>query len=279
MLQPLDAIGEDLQNDLATLAQARVYFNHQSVGFNLLTGIERLGTVPMTAVSLDTPGGFSRRGILHTTLGTNGDPASKVDGFQRALAIMTAPPDVALMKFCFVDFDERTDIERLFARYQRALDELAAKYPLTRFMHATVPLVIRKPAWKLIVKDLLGRYDDFDLNEQREKLSALIRRTYPEDRVFDIAKLEATRPDGSSESFDRSGKRVPALVATYSDDGVHLGSLGQEMLAKAFVRQVAGVLAGPPESPARRSRASSPSSPCLSRPEREDHVQQRRPQD
>jgi hypothetical protein len=203
----------DLDKDLATLGEARIYFNHQSVGFNLLDGLARLGKVPITQVDLAHPEGFAHKGVVHTALGMNTQPATKIDGFRQALAAMPQPPDVAMMKFCYIDFGPGTDPQALFAKYQQTMDELAARYPKTRFMHATVPLVVGKPRWKRAIKDLLGRSDDSYANARREAFSELVRRTYPADRVFDLARVESTRPDGTRETFDKDGRPIPALVA------------------------------------------------------------------
>jgi hypothetical protein len=232
----------DVDEDLTVVAEARVYFNHQSVGFNILHGVERLGKVPVTQAQLEAPAAFGGKGIVHTTLGVNTDPASKIEGFRKALAAMPEPPDVALMKFCYIDFDQRTDPGALFARYKKTLDELAIRFPTTRFMHVTVPLVVAKPTWKRLIKDALGRSDDSYVNARRDAFSELVRQSYPPERVFDLARVESTRGDGSTEGFKRDGKRIPALVAAYSDDGAHLDPMGEDLVAKAFVHKIAAVL-------------------------------------
>jgi hypothetical protein len=232
----------ELDRDLTAVAGARVYFNHQSVGFNILHGVERLGKVPITQAKLDAPAAFGDKGIVHTTLGVNTDPASKIEGFRQALTAMPEPPDVALMKFCYIDFDQRTDSGALFARYKQTLDELARRFPTTRFMHVTVPLVVAKPKWKRVIKDALGRGDDSYANARRDAFSELVRQTYPPERVFDLARVESTRRDGSTEGFERDGRQIPALVAGYSDDGAHLDPAGQDLAARAFVQKIAAVL-------------------------------------
>jgi hypothetical protein len=235
----------ELKRDLAALAGARVYFNHQSVGFNILDGVRGLGEVPITEADLARLRRSVDRGIVHTALGTNTQPLTKMEGFRAALAAMAEPPDVAMMKLCYVDFDQRTDAGALFARYRQILDELAAQYPRTRFMHVTVPLVVGKPRWKRLVKDVLGREDDSYANARREAFSELLRKSYPGDRIFDLARIESTRPDGSREGFARGGQQIPALVAGYSDDGAHLGPAGRTLAAEAFVHRVAAVLRAP----------------------------------
>jgi hypothetical protein len=235
----------DLDKDLSTLAQARVYFNHQSVGFNILSGVERLGKVPITQAQLGEPAALASKGIVHTALGVNMDPASKIEGFRQALTAMAQPPDVALMKFCYVDFDQRTDPGALFARYKQTIDELAARFPRTRFMHVTVPLVVSTPKWKRLVKDVLGRADGSYTNAKREAFSDLVRQTYPADRVFDLARVESTRPDGATEAFERDGRSIRALAPDYSEDGAHLNPSGRLVAARAFVQKIAATLRAP----------------------------------
>src|SRR5689334_102131 len=78
----------EIARDLATLAEARVYFNHQSVGFNILHGVERLGKVPITEARLDQPATLAGKGIVHTTIGRNTEPLTKIEGFKKALEAM-----------------------------------------------------------------------------------------------------------------------------------------------------------------------------------------------
>lgn len=235
----------ELEKDLAALGNARVYFNHQSVGFNILSGVERLGKVPITQAQLGDPATFAKKGIVHTTLGHNTDPVSKIEGFKQALAAMPEPPDVAMMKFCYIDFDRSTDPEALFARYKQTVDELSAKMPKTRFVHVTAPLVIGTPKWKRMIKDVIGKNDNSYINAKRDAYNELVRKSFPPDRIFDLARVESTRPDGTTEGFERDGQRIPALVANYSDDGAHLGPAGRTVVAKAFVQKVAAVLRAP----------------------------------
>jgi hypothetical protein len=66
----------------------------------------------------------------------------------------------------------------------------------------------------------------------REQFNALVRQTYGgTEAVFDLAKVESTRPDGSAETFNG----VRALVASYSSDDGHLNATGADVVAKALV--------------------------------------------
>src|SRR5256885_3299440 len=95
------------------------------------------------------------------------------------------------------------------------------------------------------VKALPAGPDASSVTETREAFSQLVRSTSPAERVFDLARYEPTRPDGTSESFRHNGTRLPALVPAYSDDGAHLGLLGQDRVARVFLHQVAAVARTP----------------------------------
>ena len=56
------------------------------------------------------------------------------------MAGAAAGVDIALVKFCYVDFDAGTDVPALFAAYQATLASLEGRYPRTTFVHVTAPL-------------------------------------------------------------------------------------------------------------------------------------------
>ena len=119
-----------------------------------------------------------------------------------------------------VDFGQSTDVNGVFADYVSKMAALRAAYPNVRFVHFTVPLTT-------------GASSD---NVVREKFSSLVRNTYRNrEPVFDLAQVESTRPDGTTESF--SGVR--ALVAAYSSDGGHLNAVGQQIVATALAQYLA----------------------------------------
>jgi hypothetical protein len=233
----------ELQADVALLRDAHVYFNHASVGDNILEGLGRLdGGLPVRRGDGPEAGALEGTGILHTRLGSNGQPLSKLEGFAEMLGRLPRPPDVAIMKFCYADILTGDGLDDLFTRYQKTYAELQARYPTTRFLHVTVPLASR-PEWSLkgSLKALLGR-EGVHPNEPREVWNERIRRTYGPDLVFDLAKVESTRPDGRREQFEQGDRWVPALLSSYTTDGGHLNALGQDVVARAFAHRIAEVL-------------------------------------
>jgi lysophospholipase L1-like esterase len=53
--------------------------------------------------------------------------------------------------------------------------------------------------------------------------------------LFDLARIEATRPDGGTETLNG----VRALVSSYSSDGGHLNAAGADVVARALVTYLA----------------------------------------
>ena len=57
--------------------------------------------------------------LAHAWVGQNHDPDSKIEAFARAVDSLPAPGvDIALVKFCYVDFSADTDAAAVLARYR-----------------------------------------------------------------------------------------------------------------------------------------------------------------
>jgi len=224
----------------------RVFFGHQSVGNNILRGIREMsvpaGAQPVQIV--DLAGGQPPAGpvILHREIGQNGDPFSKIKGFQEAVDSGVGPGvDVAAMKFCFWDIQAHTDVKKVFAEYERTLTALQARHPATRFVHVTVPLFAPDVDWRANLRRLIGRPVPRTLdNARRQELSELIRARYAgREPVFDLARYEAA-------SETEAG--VPYMAAELTTDGGHLNPEGRRRLATAFLQTLAGLAPAHPTS-------------------------------
>lgn len=146
------------------------------------------------------------------------------------------------MKFCFVDVEQDTDVKALFARYQTTVRGLQERHPRTTFVHVTMPLTTVPSGPKAFVKRLLGRDRTREQNSRREDLNALMRAAYQgREPLFDLARLEATAPDGRTETFEWKGRQVPALVPAYTGDGGHLDASGRRRMARELVALLAAV--------------------------------------
>jgi hypothetical protein len=180
------------RRDLEALARRSILFGHMSVGMELLDGLQKLAA--REGVALRVVGGeggpppppasaapsTAPSTLSHLFLGNNGDAPAKLDAFSRALASSARPaPDIALVKFCYVDFATGTDAHALFSRYQATVGGLRSTHPETTFVHVTAPLSAVQAGPKAWAKRLLGKTPyGFTENARREEFNALVRRAY-----------------------------------------------------------------------------------------------------
>src|SRR4051794_6853326 len=131
------------RSDLRTAATTKIFFAHQSVGYNLMEavpGVFHRDSMPPPAV-IETRTAPPGPGIFHSRIGRNGDPRGKITEFDRIMRSgLAARVDVAILKLCYVDFAAGTDVSALVAAYRDTLAALAREYPGTAFVAATVPL-------------------------------------------------------------------------------------------------------------------------------------------
>jgi hypothetical protein len=227
----------------AALARRKLFFGHQSVGGNIMAGIAAvLQAHPEILLRIveASPDSLSAPGLYHARIGQNGDPASKANAFT-AIA-ESAHPDVALLKYCYVDVVSDTDPDALFADYQRRMEDLRARQPGLVIVHMTMPLTTHEN-WKGILMSKLQRTtSQRELGVIRNRYNRLLVRAYARNEpVFDLARLESTRPDGTRVFFERNGQQVYALEPSYSDDGAHLVGPGQRYVAEAFLAFLANL--------------------------------------
>jgi hypothetical protein len=233
--------------DLRILSGRTIFFGHQSVGENLLEGVQDLASREGVPLRIQETRGAALLALGHGLIAENGDPLRKLRSFEEALG-SGAVADVALMKFCYVDIGSDTDVAGLFARYQETLREMKARHPRTTFVHVTAPLTTVQGGARAIAKRVLGRPPAGLLeNARREEFNALMRKAYQGlEPLFDLAREESTGPDGSIEAVTWKGKSVPALHPAYTDDGGHLNQEGRLRAARALVAALAAApVAGP----------------------------------
>lgn len=209
---------------LERAANTPVLFGHQSVGGNILDGM--LGLYAERGVAqphvLEWPSTHPDGGFLtHAYIGENGDPIGKIADF--AEHVRTTPGlDVAVMKLCFVDIVDGTDVTAVFHRYRDTMAALEAQHPDVTLLYTTVPLTV-------------GTSGD---NATRQRLNALIRQQFgATGRLFDIAALESTRPDGSRVTGN--GGTQLMLHPDYASDDGHLNDRGAKRVAAGFARLIA----------------------------------------
>jgi len=240
------AAPEALRAQLEQARPRRVLFAHKSVGENVLSGLRAVlaeSALEWKIANVDqAPSGAV---LVEATPGENGDPRSKVDGFAALVRQASPPPDLALMKLCYVDVTEDTDVGAVFGHYEQTLRQLEQEFPRIAFGHVTVPLSPPSRSLKDRVKRWVGRKVWVDgQNAKRAEYNARLRAAFPAERIFDLAAIEATRPDGGREEVVVNGQPVPALVPAYASDAEgHLNALGQRVAAEGFVRFVVAATA------------------------------------
>jgi hypothetical protein len=227
-----------LRAGVQKISGLRLFFGHQSVGANLLSGIGEicgeLGTASPNAIETKSADTASGPAVYHCGIGANGNPESKIDEFDSVLRSgMAGAVDAAFMKFCYADVDASTDVESLFARYGEAMEALERDYPELTILHFTVPLTTDEGGLKGTLKSLLGRklrgHAD---NLAKERYNALLRARYSgKEPIFDIALVESTLGSGESLKGSFKGSGYPAMRPEYSDDGGHLNAAGRRHVA------------------------------------------------
>jgi hypothetical protein len=250
------ATDASLPGELDRISRRAVFFGHQSVGENVLQGLGelaaaqgmklRIAAVP--AADSVTPGMLG-----HLFIGENRNPQGKLRAFENAFRSRQGV-DIAAMKFCYLDFDAKTDTQALFASYRSMINRIKERHPGIVFVHVTTPLTTVETGVKAFVKRVLGRppYGALE-NQRRAEYNALLRREYGgREPVFDLARMESTNADGSPHVKEWDGRSAPALVSAYTDDGGHLNRAGRLRAA----RELVSVLAGIPQAAAPDLRTS-----------------------
>lgn len=224
------------------LSQKKIYFGHQSVGFNIIDGLKDLmqenPQIKLNIVETSNPADFDVPLFAHARVGKNTDPKSKSDAFadfmQKGIGNKA---DIVFLKFCYVDVMAGTDVHKVFTEYMNTMSRLKKIYPKTNFIHVTAPLTTRQTGIKARIKKLIGRpvggYDD---NIKRNEFNELLIKEYDgKEPVFDLAKVESTFPDGTQATFSKDGMTYYSMVPDYTYDGGHLNEIGRKKAAEQLL--------------------------------------------
>ena len=267
-LTPLDRVGDACWSELRT---RRMYFAHQAIGSEMLTGVrELMRRKPDMAFTItayaepDTGDGtvfsaFDTPALVEASAGKRGNPERKIEDFSKFLRSSEGlKVDVAVLKLCYGDIGRFTDVEGLFDRYTKAIEEIRRERPNIHFIHCTVPLKAEEHGARARLKRLVGAGSNAS-NAARSRYNDFVRQRFPEAQVFDIAAIESHRPDGTMATVDVGGKRVQTLADEYTEDGAHLNPLGQQILAREFLLTLSHQCGGEAERvTAEGGRAESP---------------------
>lgn len=235
---------------LVTLSKARIFFGHQSVGYNIIAGVEEIQsgteTGKINILELDDRTAYPAAFLLHSRVGKNTDPGSKCDDFKQTIdRKLKGNIDFAMLKFCYIDISEQSDVDAIFDHYRHTMDTLKSDHPEIAFIHITAPLRHCESGFGVWVRELLGRPNRCKLaNIKRQAFNDLLLATYKNDPLFDLAASESTAPDGQRETFEYGGKTYYGLIGRYTDDGGHLNEEGRGKVALDFIHTLAAIVSG-----------------------------------
>lgn len=211
-----------------SLSNTTIYFGHQSVGSNIIAGIEDVlkdnPEIKLNIKSYDADLKQFQSGLYHERVGLNTKPSTKIEGFCNSLdSGVGEKMDMAFFKFCYVDFNSSTNVSEVFNEYKQAIEKYTAKFPELKILHITAPLRVKPKGLKGMINKLRGK----DQNKKRCKYNELLLQEYGTENVFNLAYFESAYEDGTRE---RDGN-VYALIPEYTDDGGHLNMKGRRVIA------------------------------------------------
>lgn len=231
------------------LSDKKIYFGHQSVGYNIIDGLNDLMAehpdIKINVVENKEDIDFQKGAFVHSKVGANNDPKSKLEDFNDILnSGVGQHADMAALKYCYVDINRNTDVQQMFNDYRNTVTSLKKKYPDLNILHFTSPLTQQRTTWKTWLKKLLGKKDlwEYKDNIKRNEYNELLRHEFNgKDPILDIALIESTKPDGTRQSFDFQGKSYFSMVPEYTSDGGHLNETGRRKVAENLVLIILGM--------------------------------------
>ncbi|WP_319586828.1 hypothetical protein [uncultured Desulfobulbus sp.] len=228
-------------NQWKILEKKRIVFGHQSVGNNILTGVQDLAKQEKISLHVNELGvETTDPGIIHFEIGKNTDPLSKIEDFETKMESNTLKNiDIAMFKLCYVDIDSTTDAIKLARDYIDSLDRMGKKFPNTIFIAITCPLTVVESGAKAWLKNFLGRtLYGYEENYKRKQFNDFIRNHFKNNGfLFDLAQLENNGSGG--HSYKES--QIEVLNPSITNDGGHLNAQGQQYIAAKFLDVLSSV--------------------------------------
>lgn len=225
------------------LRQKRILFGHQSVGNDILAGLEEIAIrkphVRLRVIESRDPASFDEPGLVHFKVGANEQAGSKLADFEDVLGgPLGKRADLAFMKFCYVDLFRDGDPAALHGAYQQTVSRVQRANRSVRLLHLTMPLTTVETGRKARLKVLLGRDNlgGYAHNRVRHEFNESLRRLFAkEGTLFDLARSQSTLPGGARAEFTSHGVRCECLTTGYTHDGGHLNEAGRLAVARDFL--------------------------------------------
>lgn len=199
--------------EVAKAASLDVYFEHASVGLNILHGLETLSLASPRYTCGRVSWSYSNDPAWYDSNSGLGDndrdnPASsvKISGFTASLTpTLAGKVSVAMYKFCYIDAPTVPgDGVKLFEAAKAAMESLQTTCPTVAFVWWTMPLETTSMLERQLFNDAVRSY--CSANNQW---------------LYDIADLESHDEPGAA-CVDVNGREI--LFSGYTTDGGHLPS-------------------------------------------------------
>ena len=227
------------------LTDKKIFFGHQSVGYNIIDGIRDIinerDYIKLNIAEAREPAAFDRPVFAHSQVGMNTKPFSKIERFEEIMdSGVGSKVDIAFFKFCYVDIMRDSDPREIFDGYRAAMEGLKERYPQTQFLHATVPIrSVPKGIKKNLrqsIKLLIGKPGFFEDNMMRRSYNELLKDAYSKtEAFFDLALVESVNAGGFSCHAIKGAEKVQVMALEYTEDGGHLNELGSRKAAEQFL--------------------------------------------
>ena len=229
----------------AKLAEKKIFFGHQSVGYNIIDGITDIlnerDYIKLNVIEAREPAVFDQPVFAHSQVGMNTEPFSKIKRFVEIMdAGVGSKIDIAFFKFCYIDIMRDSDPQEIFDSYNAALEEVNSRYPNTKFLHVTVPIRSApkgaKRYLKQTVKQLIGRPGFLEDNMMRRRYNDLLNNAYSKTGLFfDLALIESVNTEGFKCHVLQGAEKVCVMAPEYTEDGGHLNGRGRKLVAEQLL--------------------------------------------
>lgn len=229
----------------AKLGEKKIFFGHQSVGYNIIDGITDIMNerdyVKLNVIEAREPSAFDQPVFAHSQVGMNTKPFSKIERFVEIMdSGVGSKVDMAFFKFCYVDIMRDSNPQEIFDGYRTALDGLKDRYPDTKFLHVTIPIrSVPKGAKKYLkqtVKLLIGKPGFFEDNMMRRNYNDLLNKNYSKTGfLFDLARIESVNEKGFGCYAQKGAEKVYVMAPEYTEDGGHLNNQGRKTVAEQLL--------------------------------------------
>ena len=215
-----------------------ISWGHQSIGNNILTGLETLNALG-TVYNLNMQSGpdwpyptidwhTNNNGLSDFPVQSNTAPLSKIDDFERWMDTgqgdlqpsaeeLATVLDVGVFKICFVDITAASDVNAIWSAYQTMMSTLAASYPAVKWVWTTCPLNVsgadlpNKATYNALVRNHVNANGGY---------------------LWDLADIESHEPDGTPVTD--GGNEAMYVGYAVSAGDPHLNATGQVRLARSF---------------------------------------------